>query len=310
MFFTQEDYRKIEEYLKQNSKKDTDFASLDANDITSEDSLSIVHNQENRKVNIYDLLSSDITGFFEQERELLDAKIKELDAMIKTFSVEKVGLANEFGDSQTAAVSQKALTEAFHKVWSTLEDITGETYEGVNMIVDPEYYIGEDGCTVHVTVSTINSSGKFEHIAFYLNDTIIAEYSNRDFIELDVPITDTVVLKCAAKIMGRTYVEQKLITHYSSFWMGAGDTYEDVMDVQHIIPIANNMRGAYDVTFTEGQKLIIIVGASLRSGFIRADLNGFEIALTEETITVDDKEYVVLTSESWNAGEYNIDING
>lgn len=28
MFFTQEDYKKIEEYLKLNSKKDTDFENI------------------------------------------------------------------------------------------------------------------------------------------------------------------------------------------------------------------------------------------------------------------------------------------
>ena len=79
MFFTQEDFRKIEEYLKQNSKKDTDFESLDAKDITPEDSLAIVHNQQNKQVNIFDLLSSDITGFFAEERALLDARLQVFD---------------------------------------------------------------------------------------------------------------------------------------------------------------------------------------------------------------------------------------
>ena len=311
MFFTQEDYRKIEEYLKQNSKKDTDFESLDAKDITSEDCVSIVHNLQNRKVNVFDLLSSDITGFFAKERELLDAKIKEFEELIKDFTIEKVGLTNEFGDSQIAAVSQKALTDAFHKVWSTLGEITGEVYEGISMIVTPEYYIGEDGCTVHVTASTINTNGVFEHIAFYLNDVLIAEYNNKDFIEFDTSVTDTAVIKCAAKIMGRTYIEQKLITHYSSFWLGAGNTYADIMNVDHVIPITNGMRGAYDINISQGQHIIVVVGETLADKFIRADINGIEIEFNKSTVTIGDTNYKVFTSvNTYQAGTINIDING
>jgi hypothetical protein len=70
------------------------------------------------------------------------------------------------------------------------------------------------------------------------------------------------------------------------------------------------MRHSYNVSFNEGDKLIIVMGASLRYRFIRADLNGAEIALAEETVTIDGKDYVVFTSEAWSEGDYNIDING
>lgn len=311
MFFTQEDYRKIEKYLKQNSKKDTDFGSLNAADITPEDSVAIVHNQQNRQVNIFELLSSDITGFFAKERELLDNRIKQLEALIEAFTIEKVGLSNHFGDSQIAAVSQKTLTDAFHKIWSTLGDITGEVYEGISMVVTPEYYIGEDGCTVHVTASTIDTNGIFEHIAFYLNDMLIAEYDNKDFIEFDTTIDATSVIKCAAKIMGRTYVEQKLITHYSSFWIGAGDNYQDIMDVSHIAPITNGLRGNYNIDVLEDQHIIIVLGETLRQDFLRADISFSEILFNESIITIDEKNYIVLTSQdTYQAGTYNVFING
>ena len=57
MFFTQEDYRKIEEYLKLNSKKDTDFEDLAAENITADDYIVIVHNGQNKKVRVLDLLA-------------------------------------------------------------------------------------------------------------------------------------------------------------------------------------------------------------------------------------------------------------
>ena len=115
---------------------------------------------------------------------------------------------------------------------------------------------------------------------------------------------------CKAKIMGVEYTRQSVITHYNSFWLGAGNVYSDIMDVEHVIPITNGMRGAYDVHVEEGQKIIIIVGESLANGFLRADLNSVEIPFTESTVTVDDKNYKVFISEPWVAGDYNIDING
>jgi hypothetical protein len=83
------------------------------------------------------------------------------------------------------------------------------------------------------------------------------------------------------------------------------------MNVDHVIPITNGMRGAYDVDVTQGQHIIIVVGESLAGGFLRADLNSVEINFTESTVTVDGKNYKVFTSEeAYSAGTYNIDING
>jgi hypothetical protein len=110
--------------------------------------------------------------------------------------------------------------------------------------------------------------------------------------------------------MGIEYTRQQVITRYNEFYIGAGSAYTDIMDSAHAKQLNGTMRHNYDVTFDEGDKLIIVMGASLRDGFIRADLNCMEIQMTEETVTIDDKEYVVLTSEPWNAGDYNIDING
>jgi hypothetical protein len=203
------------------------------------------------------------------------------------------------------------LTGAFHKVWSTLENITGELYEGISMVVTPEYFISEEGATVHISANTVNTNGTFEHIAFYANGVLIAEYSDTDFVEFDHYINETTVIKCVAKIMGIEYDRQSIITHYNSFWLGAGSTYSDIMDVEHVIPITNGMRGAYDVDAAQGQHIIIVVGESLAGGFLRADLNSVEINFTESTVTVDGKNYKVFTSEeAYSAGTYNIDING
>lgn len=237
--------------------------------------------------------------------------IKIWDDIAKGAEMGGVALLQDFGNSIYFGVSQKVLTEAFNKIWAKIEDITGESLLGFQMAVTPKYYIGEEGSNIHVTATTVDTVGVFEYIKFYINGQLIKEGENVDYTEFDTEITETSVVTCVAKILGVEYQKQAIITHYSSFWLGAGSTYTDVMNNSNLIPITNGMRGAYNIDLASGQKIIIVLGESLREGFIRADINGVEIAFVETTQTVDGNTYKVLTSENtYQAGTYNIDING
>lgn len=220
-------------------------------------------------------------------------------------------LSTEFGSSTVLGVCQKTLTIAFNSLWSKIEDITGESLHGISMVVSPTYFIGEDGCAVHITANTADTAGIFEKIQFFINGELLTEAENVDFFEFDTNIAETSVVMCKAKILGIEYVEQKVITHYSSFWLGAGDTYTDIMNLAYVIPITNGMRGAYNVRVADGQHIFIVVSDSLREGFIRADINGVEIKFVENSIVRDGKVYKVFTSENtYQTGTFNIDING
>lgn len=221
-----------------------------------------------------------------------------------------IAFDNQFGDSTEIGINQKTITKEINKLWSKLEDITGESFHGISMVVTPEYFIGEDGATVSITANTTETNGIFEVIEFYINGSLIARDENVDYFTYNTTINETSVVKCVAKILGVEYTQQKVVTHYNSFWLGAGNTYSDIMDVDHVIPITNGMRGAYDVDVADGQRIIIIVGDALKDGFLRADLNSVEIPFTETSVTVDGKGYKVYTSGPWTAGSYNIDING
>lgn len=237
--------------------------------------------------------------------------VKVWDDIAKGAEMGGVALLQDFGNSIYFGVSQKVLTEAFNKIWAKIEDITGESLLGFQMAVTPEYYIGEEGSNIHVTAATVDTVGVFEYIKFYINGQLIKEGENVDYMEFDTEINETSVVMCVAKILGVEYQKQAIITHYSSFWLGAGSTYTDVMKNSNLRPITNGMRGAYNIDVTSGQNIIIVLGESLREGFIRADINGVEIAFVETTQTVNGNTYKVLTSENtYQAGTYNIDING
>ena len=334
MIFTQEQINEIKQRLSLSGIKDTELDKLDLleHPLTGEEVIAIVKDGENLRISVEDLYE----GFAEylgdkvikshhiDDKQILARHIgndvmptyvkpitDDLQNQIDSLEIAGLALSNEFGQSTTRGVSQKTLTTAINRLWSKIEDITGEVLQGINMVVSPEYYIGEDGADVHIQANTVEANGIFEHIAFYINGILLTEADNVDYFEYDTQISETSIVKCEAKIMGITYTREKIITHYNSFWLGAGNTYSDIMDVEHVIPITNGMRGTYNVEVQNGQHIIVVVGESLAQGFMRADMNGVEIPFIESTVTVDGKNYRVFTSEEiYSAGTYNIDING
>lgn len=219
-------------------------------------------------------------------------------------------IVNKFGNSTEIGISQKLLTDTVNDLYAKLREMNGEPPVGLYMNVTPEYYIGEEGSTVNI--EAISTSGVFEYIAFYVNDVLLSEaeyvYRHQAITHID----DDVTIKCNATIMGMDYTVEKKVRHYNSFWLGAGNTYEDVMTLEHIIPVEkDNLRGAYDITCGEGERFFIILGSAFKDSYIRADLNGFEIPFTSTKITKDGNDYWVYTSDNqYHAGTYNIDING
>lgn len=304
MFFTQEDYKKIEEYLKQNSKKDTDFKCLDVTQITPGDSIAVVHNLQNRQINIFDLLSSDITGFFAKERWLLGTKIKELENLIQTFSIEKVGVTDSFGNSQIATVSQRALTDAFDKVWEKLHEITGEPNDGICVKITPEVFISEGAGVVKVIATATNKV--FEKVKIYVNDNLVIEKNyTHGFIE-NITIEDTSVITTTIQIMGKEYTDVKVINKLFPFFIGSGVIWQDAETVENAQPFRGHLSGSYDVTVhNDNDKIYVIIPKRLAYQMIRVDMNGFEVPMSTHE---DGEKLIYESTNTYIAGRYNIDI--
>lgn len=219
-------------------------------------------------------------------------------------------LSNEFGNDPLIGISQKTLTEAFNKVWAKIDELSGEVSNDLEMTVTPEYYIGEDGCNVHFNANSEGLSGIFEHIKFLADGVVVAEADNVATFEGSTTINDTTVIRCEAQVMGELHTKEKTVRHFSSFYLGAGTQYSDVMDVEHLINIDGGVGGRYEVTCEEGDRIYIVMGEAFRPSFERADMNGFEIPFNESTETVDGKVYVVFESvNTYTAGTYEININ-
>lgn len=197
------------------------------------------------------------------------------------------------------------------KIWAKIEDITGEQLQDLSFDVTPKYFISEEPVPVHISASSMGNNGTFDYIAFYINGLKVAEASGVDSYEFDTQISDTSEIKYEATILGNPYSASAVVVHYNSYWLGSGTEYRDVMDISHLLPITEGLRGSYDIAFNQNDRLYVILSRSLRDQFVRADMNGFEIPFHEVSVTIDDKEYCVLESDNiYREGTYNIDING
>jgi hypothetical protein len=322
MQFSKKDLDVIYKYItsKMFGDKLSDYPPVE--ELTGTELMPIIQNGENKNVQYSNLVTLPqlVAKFTEYSDGItalnlkLDKKIAETIKLIENLEVTGMIVMQEFGDSESFGISQKKITAAINQLWEKIEDMTGEIIRGINMVVTPTYFVSETGCDIHISANTVETNGIFEKIQFFVDGEAIYDATNTEYVSfdhhLDIKETYDYVVMCKAKIMGIEYIRQQIITRYNEFYIGAGSTYADVMDSAHARQLNGTMRHNYDVTFDEGDKLVIVMGASLRDGFIRADLNGAEIEFTEQTVLIDGKQYVVLTSEAWSAGDYNIDING
>ena len=286
---------------------------------------------KSRHIGDGEVKTPDIANYAVTEKKLDPSLLNE----IRSAAANGYALASTFGSNELIGVCQKTLTEAFDALWQKLEDITGEVYRGINMVVTPTYYIGEEGCTVTIAASTRTDDsetiGMFEWIRFYWNDdneeteerstAFLAKERTGGFTEtVELPlerlVNDRIKIKCKAQIMGIEYMRQETIVHYPSAFLGAiadGGDYADIILPAYAISVGHGMRNAYDREVGDGEHIVVILGSALKSKFIRADINGIEIAFVEpaEPTVIGGNEYWVYVSEnSFSAGNYNIDING
>lgn len=256
-----------------------------------------------------DKLSDDTVAYLEAS---LRKEIGDIQNQVNSYNEHGMSVSNEFGDNPHIGISQLTLTNAINRVWQKIEELTGEISHGITLTVDKEYFVSEDGADLHITVNPVDSTDIFERVSLYANGVLIDERDNvEDLYTVDYHIEESTLIRCEAKILGIPYEDKAFVTKYNSFWIGGGNSYLDVIQ-DTPIPIENGMRGHYPVAVGDGEHIIVVVGEHLANGFIRADMNGVEIAFTlEEGVEVDGKKYNIYTSvNTFNEGTYDIDVNG
>lgn len=238
--------------------------------------------------------------------------LQDIDNKIESFleSIGGTAISTKFGTSDLFGISQRVLTESINKIWDKIDEITGEDHRSIDMTITPDFFVGDE-CTITMSASATKIGGIFDYIEFLINGQSFEGNTGESVSSFSctATITEECDITCNAKILGQDYSVTKHVGHNDGFWIGAGNVYNDIFDNQHIVRL-KNFKGNYNIDFNQDNHLFVIVLSKNSNIFIRADLNGVEIPMQKETITIEDESYIVYKSENtYNSGTYNIDIN-
>lgn len=243
-------------------------------------------------------------------KDNLSKELNDLKILVNNF-LNSIGqgtaLDVNFGNNNDRGITQKSITDAIKGIWKKLD----ENYDEVTITINPEnYYIGPNGCDVIYNVQPVNDV-LFDYIEVLNENNIENQANNTNLFEGSFHIDDTSNIIFNFSILGELHTKTYNIKRFTGFWIGSGDTYNDVMNDSNLKDIDLTLKGSYNVTIAQNKYLIILIHESLQNAFVRADLNGIEIDF-DQTIrrNISGQNYIEFKSKkTFQAGTYNIDIN-
>lgn len=245
--------------------------------------------------------------------ESLDQKYKnitdELYSMIASLQVGGIALSQQFGDRTDIGISQKTLTKALGRFWQEMETITGKDYMNFSLSVVPSVVFSEAPATITIKADCSDAISNFDSIKVYVDNVLIGESSDTEVYTKAHTISETSQVKAVGVILGKTITKTVTAIKEIPFFMGSGQRYEDVMNMECHKELHGSLEGDYDIVVNNTNDYIfIIIPISHREEFRRAklDMNGFEIPLE----VTEKPDYIICqTLNRYQAGEYNIDID-
>lgn len=248
---------------------------------------------------------------------VINEKVKpltdDLQEQINGIQISGMRLKQGLGDDKNAGVSQKALTGLFSGVYDLIEDITGVPMQGIDMTIDRNYYVGEEGEDITITITPPAEGGGYDHVKVLDGETVLLDEDNVTEVRtLSHHVSESTTICCVATILGVEYEAEQPISKITAFYIGGGETAADVMTEDcHRTIVGGSIDGEYEVEMGDGDYLFIVMDVAYRDLFHRADMNGFEIPMKAMTeVTIEGSTYVVGQSENqYNEGSYTIYIN-
>jgi hypothetical protein len=223
-----------------------------------------------------------------------------------------IALSGRVGDRRDIGITQRALSNMLGQIWEELGEITGKEFFEYTFSVDPTVISKEVSGSVMATAECVESISDFDSIKFYLNDELVAESSDVRSFAREIPITqETNTIKAVGTIMGKTKTKYQEVTMLYPFFMGGGHIYQDIMTKEFQKELEGTLEGDYDlVVNNDGEHMFIIIPASHKDEFRRADMNGLGLKVEIPLSAEEHEDFVVYKSlNTYKAGIYNIDID-
>lgn len=266
-------------------------------------------------------LSKDLALNYEEFKRLVNNKLLEFSSIIVaqqkkiddlytqmqaflTTSESGQAFSNELGDSEVMGVTQKSLTEFINGIYQMIADSSGIEIGDVQISITPDSFFKNDAAVV--TVSALADYGLFDYVKVYFDGTeVLQKTSVQEFAE-QLTISDTTTILVKVRILGREYEYQKTVTMASDFFIGAGNSYEDVYDPSKSIPYDGDPTGRYPVHIEQGQRIYIVLPTADVSKIEQIEINDFNLPMTTSEVGI----YTVYESiNTYIEDDCYIDIN-
>lgn len=252
-------------------------------------------------------------------------KLDDLEQRVNSVTQNGVALTNNFGDSETIGVSQKALTRVVNDLYSKLAECGCFSGMGIIMTVDPQFFISQ---SADVNITVLPSAGRFEEIKVYLKDGDNDEIQVMNLALQDdgsyqtaepIRITNTTRVRAVGRILGLEYTDTKYIMKKKAFYIGSGTTYNEVINNINNFQEYNSSN-IYTVTVNrENDRIFVILDRedsqnirmleAMGSGQPAIKMNGFVIPMTKSDIQIEDNYLTIFTSKNkYHIGSYPIEI--
>ena len=235
-----------------------------------------------------------------------------------------VPLTSDEGESQSLAMSQKAVTDIANELreqiggegGGSIRDAIDELQDQIDAIVgdkatvsltasESTLYVGE---TKNITV-TANASMEASEIVIKKNGSVIASDTNKASLTIIDGVSNpsaNIVYTVEATIKGSTKTASKTVAVVGKIYYGAGATEAAAVTVA---PKRTSPAGTYNVTVAENlSSVFFLIPADMSIN--SATMSGFDFYFkSPTTITKDDTQYKCYQSEeTYDAGTLEIVI--
>ena len=181
------------------------------------------------------------------------------------------------------------------------------------LTVQPTFIAKEGSGAVTVTADCSDAISDFDSIKLYVNDILKAESHDVSVYTQTLSLEENEVytIKAVGVVFGKIITKERQVTKVLPFFMGSGQTYQEVMVPECQKELVGTLEGDYDVIIKNtGEYMFIIIPISHKDEFRRADMNGLGLKVEIPMQATETVDYVVYKSlNTYQAGTYNIDID-
>lgn len=251
-------------------------------------------------------ISTNATNIVRVNNDLL-RKEQEIYQTITTLVIGGVALKQEFGNEVNYGISQKVITEKIDEIQDKIDKLHPVVF-GISLAAAPNLIY--DGVQSNVVVSGAMLNEKPANIKLYKGNELIYEEDNIAEFNEEVEVSTRTTFNVQAEQNGLTYENQITVNTTNPFYIGAGSTYNTIIDNQYKQSIKTNPSGTYIITVQNNQDYIFIIVPS-NMNVNRVTSSNFQVPITSATsIIVDGKSYKYYrTANSLDSGTYTIVIS-